>query len=95
MLQAPDHSAEGSQGVGECGHGIGGVGEGKGCPLPCPLCPWLSPFHPPVGLPHPWVLEKGLLVPAGAGQWGPSPFPALGGAGCSQAVSSSVLGWGF
>ena len=26
--------------------------------------PWLSSLHPPMRLPHPWVLEKGLLVPA-------------------------------
>ena len=58
------------------------------------LCSWLFPLHPPTGSPHPWVLEKGLLVPAGAGQWGPSPFPALGDVGCSQASSSSIGGGG-
>lgn len=95
MLQAPDRSAEGSQGVGECGRGMGGWARGKGALCLVPSVPGCPLSTPPVGLPHPWVLEKGLLVPAGAGQWGPSPFPALGGAGCSQALSSSVLGWGF
>lgn len=82
MLQAPDRRAEGSWGAGECGHGVEG-GQGERGPFALGdlvPCPWLSPLHPPTGLPHPEVLEKGWLVPAGAGQGGGlSPFPALRG----------------
>lgn len=41
-------------------------------------CPWLSPLRSPTGLPHPRLLEKGSLVPAGAGRGGSSPLEALG-----------------
>lgn len=84
MLQALDRSDQGSRAPERVSaHTAWGGGREERGPFalrdPSPR-PWVSPLHTATGLPHPWVLVEGLLVPAGAGQRGPSPFPALGGA---------------